>query len=103
MESEANVKNPVVHFEIGSRDHAKVCKFYSDLFGRDITPSQRFVNPEPAPLTIGGHVNCLGHERHNSVRVYVQVDDLDAMLKRAEELGGKRIVPPTEVPGVGRF
>jgi len=31
--------------------------------------------------------------------VYAQVDDLQAALERAERLGGKTILPPTEVPG----
>ncbi|MEK7217098.1 MAG: VOC family protein, partial [Chloroflexota bacterium] len=34
------------------------------------------------------------------VTVYVQVDDLDAYLKKAESLGGKTLMPPTEIPGV---
>jgi predicted enzyme related to lactoylglutathione lyase len=34
---------------------------------------------------------------------YVTVDNLDECVKRAAELGGKQIVPPSDVPGVGRF
>ena len=38
------------------------------------------------------------------MKVYVKVDDLDAHLDRAEALGGKRLVAPTELPGgFGRF
>ena len=29
---------------------------------------------------------------------YVQVDDLQSYLNRAEELGGKTLVPPVEIP-----
>ena len=32
------------------------------------------------------------------VTVYVQVDDLQAYLNKAESLGGKTIMPPTEIP-----
>ena len=35
--------------------------------------------------------------------VYVTVDDIDATARKAEELGGKILVPPTDIPGVGRF
>ena len=35
--------------------------------------------------------------------VYVQVDDLQAYLDKAESLGGKAIISPTEVPGMGAF
>ena len=52
---------------------------------------------------INGHINALGHEPHNYITIYVQVDDLSAYLKKAEALGGKTIVPPQEVPGMGRF
>ncbi len=35
--------------------------------------------------------------------VYVTVDNVDATAKTAEELGGKILVPPTDIPDVGRF
>jgi predicted enzyme related to lactoylglutathione lyase len=34
---------------------------------------------------------------------YITVDDIDATAKKAVELGGKVLVPPTDIPGVGRF
>ncbi|MDY7108102.1 MAG: VOC family protein [Planctomycetota bacterium] len=34
---------------------------------------------------------------------YVAVDDVDASTKKAEQLGGKVCVPPTDIPNVGRF
>ena len=34
---------------------------------------------------------------------YVTVDDVDATAKLAQELGAKTIVPPTDIPNVGRF
>ena len=37
------------------------------------------------------------------VTVYVATDDLRASLDRAVELGGKEVVPPTEISGVGSF
>ena len=36
-------------------------------------------------------------------RVYVAVDDVDASAARVAELGGKVTLPPTDIPGVGRF
>jgi len=35
------------------------------------------------------------------VTFYVQVDDLAAYLAKAERLGGKTLLPPMPVPGVG--
>jgi predicted enzyme related to lactoylglutathione lyase len=34
---------------------------------------------------------------------YVTVDDVDATAVLAEKLGGKILVPPTDIPTVGRF
>jgi predicted enzyme related to lactoylglutathione lyase len=95
---------PVVHFEIGCRDSAKAQAFYGKLF--DWTIEQQ----GPAAMIntggdtgIMGHISALGHEPHNYVTFYAQVDDLNAYLERAATLGGKTVVPPTEVPGMGHF
>jgi predicted enzyme related to lactoylglutathione lyase len=34
---------------------------------------------------------------------YVTVSDVDATAAKAEELGGKILMPPTDIPNVGRF
>lgn len=34
---------------------------------------------------------------------YVTVDDVDATAKLAEALGAQMCMPPTDIPGVGRF
>jgi uncharacterized protein len=34
---------------------------------------------------------------------YVQVTDCDASAKKATELGGKIVVPPSDIPNIGRF
>lgn len=34
---------------------------------------------------------------------YVAVDDVDSSADKAKELGGNVIVPPTDIPNVGRF
>lgn len=34
---------------------------------------------------------------------YVTVDDVDAMVAKVESLSGKIIVPPTDIPDIGRF
>ena len=35
--------------------------------------------------------------------IYVTVDDIDSTAKKVEELGGKVIRPPSDIPNVGRF
>jgi predicted enzyme related to lactoylglutathione lyase len=34
---------------------------------------------------------------------YVTVEDVDATARHAEALGAKTLVPPTDIPNVGRF
>ncbi len=96
--------NPIVHFEIGCRDSAKAQAFYGKLF------DWKFESYGPTAMITGdpqggilGHISALGHEPHNYTLVYVQVDDLQAYLTKAESLGGKTMVPPTDVPQMGQF
>ena len=35
--------------------------------------------------------------------IYITVDDVDATARMTEELGGKVLVPPRDIPKVGRF
>ena len=91
--------NPVVHFEIGCRDSEKTQRFFSELFNWKIEPAG------PAAMIstgsddgIAGHITALGHKPHNYVTVYVQVDDIPAVLDKAEGLGGKTVLPAMEIP-----
>jgi predicted enzyme related to lactoylglutathione lyase len=93
---------PVVHFEIGCRDTAKTQAFYSQLFDWDITQAGPAANINTRAEGINGHITALGHEPHNYVTVYVQVDDLQAYLDKATALGGKTLVKPVPIP-TGKF
>jgi hypothetical protein len=35
--------------------------------------------------------------------IYVTVDNVDSTAKQVEELGGKILRPPSDIPNVGRF
>jgi predicted enzyme related to lactoylglutathione lyase len=94
---------PVVHFEIGCRDRARTERFFAELFDWNITTSgpAAMIDAE-GDQGIDGHISSLGHEPHHYVTIYVEVDDLEWHITRAERLGGKRLVPPVEIP-TGRF
>ena len=51
----------------------------------------------PGVPGIGGHITSLGHEPHNYVTVYVQVDDLEAHMAKAVELGGRKLAGPVRI------
>jgi predicted enzyme related to lactoylglutathione lyase len=95
--------NPVVHWEIGGRDLDTLARFYGDLFGWEATafdPDYRLVDLGEG---VGGGLMRCRDDMPAYVTVYIAVDDLDGALAKAEELGGKRLVPPTPIPGVGAF
>jgi predicted enzyme related to lactoylglutathione lyase len=95
---------PVVHFEIGCRNAAKTQEFYTELFDWKVEPyGQAHMVNTGASAGIQGHINSLGHEPHNYVAIYVQVDDLQPYLDKAGKLGGKTLVPPTPVADMGHF
>lgn len=53
---------------------------------------------------VGGGIGPADDSGETGVKIYMRVDDLDAYLDRAEKLGGRRLVPPTDLPGdYGRF
>jgi predicted enzyme related to lactoylglutathione lyase len=99
----AKMGRPVIHFEIGCRDSAATQAFYRDLFDWQITQAgPAAVIDTGGGAGINGHITALGHEPHNYVTVYVQVDDLHTYLDKATALGGKTIVPPVPIP-TGKF
>ena len=95
---------PVVHFEIGCRNSPKTMEFYSKLFDWKIEqhgPAAMIGTGSQAGIQ--GHISSLGHEPHNYVTIYVEVPDVQSYLDKAGQLGGKTLVPPTDVPGMGQF
>jgi uncharacterized protein len=96
---EKSMGRPVVHFEIGCRDHARTGDFYSKLFGWQITAAGPASNIQTgSPQGISGHITSLGHEPEHYTIFYVDVEDVQAALNKATELGGKTLVGPITIP-----
>jgi hypothetical protein len=103
---------PVVHFEITGKDGKKLQSFYSKLFDWEINTDNPMnyglVNTagngtEAGKGSIGGGVAATQEGAPPSVTFYVQVPDLDATLKKVTSMGGKTLVPPTEIPNMVTF
>jgi predicted enzyme related to lactoylglutathione lyase len=95
---------PVAFFEVISPDHERAQKFYSELFGWQVAPDPAMggwglVDTGADEGAIGGGIGPSTGPGDTGVKIYMRVDDLDAYLDRAEQLGGKRLVPPTDLPG----
>ena len=91
---------PVVHFEIGCRDLPQTADFYSKLFDWSITGEApaAMIDTQASGRGATGHITTLGHEPHQYTIFYVEVENLGDYLKKAEELGGRTLVPPVPLP-----
>lgn len=52
---------------------------------------------------IPGHFTALGHEPFHYTLFYVNVDDIEAYIAKAQGLGAKVVVPKVDIPGYGSF
>jgi predicted enzyme related to lactoylglutathione lyase len=94
---------PVAFFEIISADADRARRFYADLFGwqGDADPAMggyALIDTGAGDGSIGGGIGS-DDDDQPGVRIYMRIDDLEKYLGRAEELGGTRLVPPTDLPG----
>lgn len=96
--------------EIVTRDADGAKAFYGGLFGwtfkasGDAMPDYVEIYREEQP--IGGVFPMKGDEWAGvpgHFMPYFAVVDADAAFAKAKELGGTAVVPPTDIPGVGRF
>lgn len=92
--------NPVSWFEVCGSDAGALQSFYADLFDWQIDAANpmNYGMVAPSEGGIGGGVGP-SQDGSPSVIWYVAVPDLQAALDKAEELGGKTITPPMDVPG----
>ena len=97
---------PVVHFEIVGKDARKLQTFYGKLFDWEIdasNPMNYGLVKAAGPSGIGGGIGPTQEGVPGHVTIYVQVPDLAECLKKAESLGGKTLVSPTEIPNMVTF
>ena len=95
------MSDPVLWFEVVGKDGGELRKFYSKLFGWEIasaTGDTDYGLVSAANGGIGGGVGASQDGGPGHVTFFVEVDDPSAYLKKAEKLGGKVLVSPTELP-----
>lgn len=94
--------------ELGTNDTQKAGDFYSNLFGwaREAFPGPiEYTMFENGDRSAGGMYKItpeMGPIPPHWM-VYFAVDDCDAKLQKATELGARVIKPADDIPGVGRF
>ena len=98
--------NPVVHWELLSKDPAKLSAFYEKVFAWTIQhrPELNYrIVDTGGEGGINGGIMQPSHEGPwpGNMTVYINVDDLAAYRKRIVEAGGRILIEEQEVPGMG--
>jgi predicted enzyme related to lactoylglutathione lyase len=91
--------------ELDTTDTASAQKFYTGLFGWGAHVSPNYTEWQKNGTSIGGMMTIpkeWGPVPPNWL-VYFASDDVDATAAKAAKSGGKAIVPPTDIPDMGRF
>jgi predicted enzyme related to lactoylglutathione lyase len=87
----------VIHVEVTGKDGAALQRFYSDIFGWELDTN----NPGGYGLHRDGDMTAgFGPTQDGGpglVTFYVHAEDPEGTLRKVEELGGKVIMPLTEV------
>jgi predicted enzyme related to lactoylglutathione lyase len=95
--------------ELATTDVEGAKKFYTGLLGwtTEVAPVEgmTYTLVKAGDEQVGGimGVQCAGGEIPPHWGIYITVDDVDATAGKAKELGGTVIMPPTDIPHVGRF
>jgi uncharacterized protein len=95
--------------ELMTSDPAAARMFYSKLFGwsaKDMAmPNGTYTAFQVGDASVGGMMKIPDQAvgMPPTWGVYVTVKDVDATVREVEALGGKLVMPPWDVPGVGRM
>jgi len=95
------VGNPVVQFQILSKNPDQTAQFYSSLFGWEVDSN----NPmgyrriqTGSPEGIQGGIWPAPPQAPTFAQLFMAVEDVAAAVQKAEGLGAKTIIPPTTLP-----
>jgi len=104
-----NVPSTFCWNELGTRDTKKAGEFYSNVFGwarnvQNFGPMEytMFANGDRPAGGMYGITPDMGNIPPHWL-VYFAVDDCDAKVQKATELGATVMKPADDIPGVGRF
>jgi predicted enzyme related to lactoylglutathione lyase len=97
--------------ECQTRDRAAALPFYEQVFGYETEAAPMGEGREYTVLKVGGEPVAgmleiepeWGGNAESHWAVVFEVEDCDATVARAQELGGTVIRPPVDLEGVGRF
>ena len=98
--------------ELITTDSKKAGSFYEQVFGWEQNPMPMPAEPERTYTVFKKDATQLGgmmsatpqmHLTHPYWMIYFAVDDCDKTATKAEQLGAKIMMKPTDIPTIGRF
>jgi predicted enzyme related to lactoylglutathione lyase len=91
--------NGICHIEIPCQDMEKAGNFYKTVFGWEITPmpEMKYSLFKPSDGPGGGFSTTANITGDPGVFIYIEVEDIDATLKKIEENGGKKVKGKTMI------
>jgi predicted enzyme related to lactoylglutathione lyase len=102
----------IVHIEIPASDPTATGKFYAEAFGWQTDADQMYnytqFRAQSGPgggfpkVTDGTAAETMQY-KPGEVLIYIGTEDIDGTLARIEALGGKTVLPRTEIPHVGWY
>ena len=98
--------NPVTWFEVHGPEPEQAAKFYSELFGwsmQSMPESNYTLIDTHAGSGINGGIGQTREDQPPQSVFYAENPDIKALLEKAESLGGKVVVPVTEIPDMVTF
>lgn len=96
----------VVHFEVQGDDREALARFYTQLFGwktTDVAEMDYTMVQTDAEGGINGGIGATPEGAPGGVTFYVASDDVAGSLVRAEELGGRTVAGPMDMPGGNKW
>lgn len=93
--------NPVVKWQIVSRNPDEVADFYASVFEWKVDRTNALGYREVrsgAPGGIDGGIWPRGEEGQDLLQLFIQVEDVEATIQRAVGKGAKVIVPKSTLP-----
>ncbi len=110
--------NPVVHFEMAYKDRDRAAKFYQDTFNWNLqmmgeemgnyVVAQTDETDEKGMLKKGNRINGGFYKeqpdpKFNTPSVVIAVPEINAAMDKIKQNGGKILVEPMDIPGIGRY
>lgn len=109
--------NPVVHFELPAEDRNRMSTFYNQAFGwktQDLgeqmnnyviatTTESDDKGPKKRGAINGGFYTKSDDMPAQFPAVVIAVDDIRAAMTKVNEVGGRVLGEPMQIPGVGQY